>query len=93
MSIEIIKVDAEISELPEKDLRYIGFAKQIFVYDNNQKSISWVSLSDSNGLPWATSQEELVDNAVKMNEWDGYEIERVLILKAELPIKKLVLNE
>lgn len=90
--MEIIKIDAELSECPETGVRYIGFARQTFEYDNGKKSVSWECLSDGMDFPWTYSEEEIIERARKMNAWDGYSVSQVIILKSELPIKKLVLG-
>lgn len=85
--MEIIKIDAEIDELPDTGVRYFAYVKIKEIPTNPSY---WSYVYGSNNNPWFISQDEAIQHV--LNTEDKDRIDSVLILKAELPIKKLVLG-
>jgi len=85
--MEIIKMDAELSQCPETGVRYFGYLK----YTQKSGDTAWEAVHEFYDVPWFVSQESLID-WVQRNRKDDEKLQ-LIILKAELPIKKLVLND
>ena len=89
-TFEIVIIDAELSECPKTGIRYFGYVK---ARPKRKGAIAeWQPIYTGYGdLPWFLSQDDLLERAKNFySETD--EVEQVLILKAEIPIKKMVLN-
>lgn len=86
--MEIIKIDAELSEIPSTGVRYFGYAK---FDDGVNKYKEWTPIHQWGSLPWFVSQDEVIE-CLKYIQNERTVIQ-VIILQAELPIKKLVLNK
>lgn len=84
-------MDAELSECPETAVRYFGYVKA--KDHNSDMKPSWEAVFTRYGeVPWFVSEDELIEYAKNWYENSGYEIHQMLILKSELPLRKMVVK-
>ena len=91
-NMEIIKIDTELAECPKTGIRYFGYAKI-----KTPTDYYWECLGagyESDLLPWFISEEALVQNVFNRYAHDkNNRPVQVIILKAEVPIRKLVIDD
>ena len=91
-NMEIIKIDAELAECPKTGIRYFGYIKYKTKHGSYWENVNSMGYEPTS-LPWFISQDHLIEFVKDKYVIDeNQQILQLVILKAELPIKKMVMG-